>query len=295
MEILNLPAAKKLRFYSDMHIDFYIQNKNSKFDPKTLWYPEVLPEDKETILVLAGDIWHAKKPFTYNNYSWFSTISERFKYVLVVLGNHDFWNGQLPTEYDNFKRYTKERNLNNLILLQNNYVVIGEHKFLGATLWTDYANKDYDTIEEAKKVCNDFKYIRYMNPLFKGVFKKLTVANILEQHRISKNYIFENANKDYPEQKLWVITHHPPTDILITDPHIHKNEYGIITNNFEKEIKDSKIDYWIHGHNHQSGQAKVGNTLIMSNTVGYITKSDTNKELNAEYNPWIEIDLKFGQ
>lgn len=289
MEILKLPAAKKLRFYSDMHLDFYVSPK--KFNSDNLWTPESLEGDSETILVLAGDIWHAKKPFKYSNYSWFSTLSKRFKYILVVLGNHDFWGGQLPTEYANFQRYSKELGLDNLILLQNSQVIIGEHKFLGATLWTDFANNDFNTIEEAQKTSNDLKYIRYIDPNYRGVFKKLLPKHIVEQHRISKNYIFENAHKDYPEQKLWVITHHPPSDVLVTDPYLTEKEYGLVTNNFDDKIKETEIDYWIHGHNHQSGKAKVGNTLVLANTVGYLVATAKNDELNSDYNPWIQLDI----
>lgn len=289
MENLKLPAAKKLRFYSDMHLDFYVNPK--RFNPENLWYPEPLPDDKETILVLAGDIWHAKKPFKYNNFSWFSEISKRFKYILVVLGNHDFWGGQLPTEYTNFERYRKELGIENLILLQNSQVIIGENKFVGATLWTDFANNDFETLEESNKCSNDLKYIRYMDSIYKGVYKRLQNKNIVQQHKISKNYIFENAIKDYPEQKLWVITHHPPSDVLVTNPHLTKSEYGLVTNSFDDKIKDTEIDYWIHGHNHQSGKAKVGKTLVMANTVGYLSQSATNAELNPDYNPWIELDV----
>lgn len=289
MEILKLPAAKKLRFYSDMHLDFYVNPK--RFNPKGLWYPEPLEDDKETILVLAGDIWHAKKPFKYSNFSWFSEIAKRFKYVLVVLGNHDFWGGSLPTEYENFKRYSKDLGIENLFLLQNSQLIIGDNKFVGATLWTDFANNDFSTLEQAKSSSNDLKYIRYIDPNYRGVYKRLLTKHMVEHHRASKNYIFENAFKDYPEQKLWVITHHPPSDVLVTDPHLTKDDYGLVTNKLDDKIKESEIDYWIHGHNHQSGSAKVGNTLVMANTVGYLSQSATNAELNPDYNPWIELDL----
>lgn len=291
METLKLESAKKIRFYSDIHLDFYVNGKN--FKPSQLWEPEVLPDDKESILVLAGDIWHAKKPFKFSNYSWFEKISQRFKYVLVVLGNHDFWNGQLPTEYDNFRKYAKEQSLDNIILLQNSQVVIGEHKFVGATLWTNFKNRDEQTLAQALASSNDFKYIRYIDPRFKGTFKRLTPKNLLEEHTKSKNYIFENAKKDYPEQKLWVITHHPPVDVLVTDPSISEDgdDYGLVTNNYVQEIENSEIDFWIHGHNHQSGSAKVGKTTILANTLGYLSAPQTNEKLNPEFNPWIELEL----
>lgn len=291
METLKLEAAKKIRFYSDMHLDFYADGK--RFNPSQLWEPEVLEDDKESILVLAGDIWHAKKPFKFTNYSWMGKMSSRFKYVLVVLGNHDFWSGQLPTEYDNFNKYAKEQSLDNVILLQNSQVIIGEHKFVGATLWTNFKNSDIETVDNAKNNSNDFKYIRYVDPRYRGTFKRLTPKNLMEEHLRSKNYIFEHAHKDYPEQKLWVITHHPPVPALLDDPDIseHDNVYGLVTNDYTKEIENSEIDYWIHGHNHQSGKATVGKTTILANTLGYASATDTNALLNPDFNPWMELDL----
>ena len=108
---ITLEPSSHYRLFSDMHLDMYVQKK---FQPSQLWEPEVLPEDSESTLILAGDIWHSKKPFAFSNYSWFGKMTQRFKYVLVVLGNHDFWGGTFPTEYKNFERYKNEQKLNNL-------------------------------------------------------------------------------------------------------------------------------------------------------------------------------------
>lgn len=287
--MIYLEPAKFLRFFSDMHQDFYINPK--KFDPNKLWYPEPLPEDKDSILILAGDIWHAKKPFTYSNFSWFKEISTRFKYILVILGNHDFWNGTFPTEYENFERYTKEFDIPNLYLLQDNIIHIGNHKFIGSTLWTNYNEKDIETISLSESISSDLKYMRYRDPLYKSAYKRIKPKNFLEAHNKSIKFIFENAIKDNEEQTLWVITHHPATSALINDPDLDEKTMGLVTSNYDEQIASSPIDYWIHGHNHQSGQAKVGNTTILSNTVGYLSASDSNAILNSQYNPWIQIPL----
>lgn len=60
---MKLPASKYIRIYSDIHLDFDIPTKKFKFD--MLWTPEKLETDTETTLLLAGDIWHADKPFSY--------------------------------------------------------------------------------------------------------------------------------------------------------------------------------------------------------------------------------------
>ena len=289
MNQIILEPAKYLRFYSDIHQDFYINSK--KFQPSQLWYPEPLPEDNESILILAGDIWHAKKPFTFANFSWFKDLSSKFKYILIILGNHDFWGGSFPTEYSNFERYKEQFDIPNLYLLQDSSIIIGEHKFIGSTLWTNYNQKDADTISYSDSISSDLKYIRYIDPLYRGVFKRIKPKHFLEAHNKSINYIFENAIKDNEKQTLWVITHHPPSKSLITDPDLDYLTMGVVANDYDEKIINSDIDFWIHGHNHQSGKKLIGNTTIMANTVGYLSASAENAKLNPDYNPWIQIKL----
>lgn len=290
VNILKLEEAKYFRLFSDMHLDFYANSK--KFNPSQLWEPEVLPEDKDSVLILAGDIWHAKKPFKFSNYSWFSKICSRFKYVLVVLGNHDFWAGSFPTEYSNFERYKKEQNLNNLFLLQDNVIEIGNYKFLGATFWTSLGSRSHDVIEQFNAHNNDLKYIRWIDPRYPNVYKHITFKPFLEAHNKSKNFIFENAVKDYPEQQIVVVTHHPPTNSLANDPHKTEIDFEIDSNNLFEDIKNSEIDYWMHGHHHQSGVELVGNTKIMANTVGYLSSSISKGDYDPGFNPWHQIEMK---
>ncbi len=288
--MIELPEAKYLRFFSDVHQDFHINTK--RFNPLHLWNPDPLDEDKDTILILAGDIWHSKKPFTFSNYSWFKELASKFKYILIVLGNHDFWYGSFPTEYNNFERYKLQFDIPNLYLLQDSSLIIGNNKFIGSTLWTNYNNKDFDTLfYMSSNSSNDFKYIRYIDPKYRGVYKHIKPKQFLEAHNRSINYIFENAIKDNDKQTLWVITHHPPSKALINDPSLDNLIMGYVASDYDNLIKESSIDYWIHGHNHQSGTAKIGNTTIMANTLGYISSHEENALLNSQYNPWIQISL----
>lgn len=286
-ETITLPKAKYLRLFSDMHLDMYVGKK--QFVPESLWYPDPLPEDKESILVLAGDIWHAKKIFSFNNFSWIKEVSSRFQYVFVVLGNHDFWGGQLPSEYDNFKRYKKEQNIENLYLLQNSTILMGDYKFLGTTFWVNYANNP-DFMQDAMNYA-DYRFIRYIDQRFKSTFKKLQPRYVIQEHNLAKNFVFNNAVKDYPEQKLWVISHHPPSFALIDDPGMTEFDASVSANDYDEKIQASDIDVWMHGHNHQSGEALVGKTRIIANTVGYATAPNENAIMNPGYNPWFQLSL----
>lgn len=295
MNTLKLEGAKYWRLYSDMHQDMYVLPKK-RFSPSMLWMPEPLPEDKDTVLILAGDIWHAKKYFKYDNYSWLKDVSSRFKYVLVVLGNHDFWGGKYPDEYAKFNKYKEELEIHNLYLLQDSTLLIGDVKFIGASLWNELDNRNPEFIDEYNEHINDVKYIKWSHPNYPNSFKKWSAKQVIESFTKSRNYIFENAKREYPEQKVFVITHHPPSYALFenykAEPEYiydkHKKLYG---NNLDDLIVNSDIDIWVHGHNHQSGRGKIGNTEIIANVVGYVLAPDENIINNFKYNPWFQEEL----
>jgi len=63
----------KLRILSDIHLECISGQ----------WEPSILPDEKDTILILAGDIWNGLKPFLWaegqsNEIRWMDTMSRRF-------------------------------------------------------------------------------------------------------------------------------------------------------------------------------------------------------------------------
>lgn len=284
MSTIVLPKSQYVRIYSDLHLDFDIPHKN--FDFSMLWTPEELETDKQTTLILAGDLWHAKKPYDFQEQSWLKHISKRFQYVLIVLGNHDFWGGNFPKEYDNYRKAISQQNMDNVYLLQDNIIKIGNNKFIGGTLWTNYLNANTTAMEMAESgLMKDYKYINY------GIAsQRLRAKHLLSAHIKTKNFIFTNAIKEYSEQKIWVITHHLPTIRSIPEKYIDTNrskslyENALYYSDLDAEIKKVQIDYWIHGHTHYYQEYTIGKTIIMSNPRGY-TGEDT------MYNPWHLLEL----
>ena len=49
---------------------------------------------------------------------------------------------------------------------------------------------------------------------------------------------------------------------------------GAFTVELGEYIADSGIDYWIYGHSHRNIKAQIGNTLILSNQLGYISHGE---------------------
>jgi len=268
-----------VRVFSDIHLDFDVPKKNRDLIWESLWRPAALQEDNQTILILAGDLWHSKKYFEFTQRDWLSGVAKNFHAVVVVLGNHDFWDGSLTSEYEYFSNQVKTKCLKNVYLLQNNTVIIDKFKFIGGTLWTDYNNQDYETKNFYKTgLCKDYKFIRYGT-----AYKKLTPDILLKEHYKTKNYIVSNAKKDHKDQKIWVVTHHLPSFLSLNSINKNKIEMGYYASNLHNVIGDGEIDVWVHGHSHESVDYFILNTKIIANPRGYPGE-------NTWFNPWHRVN-----
>lgn len=269
-----------IRVVSDLHLDFDVLAKNSSVE--NLWFPEELPFDDNTILIVAGDIWHAKKPLSYKGFSWLKEISKRFKYIVLVLGNHDFWGGNLNLEYLRYSKFIQENKLENVFLLQNNTIKFENLKIIGGTLWTDYLKGNAICMNLAENgLMNDYKFIKKGNGFF-----KLKAKDLLYEHLKTKQYINENAKKENKEN-LWVITHHLPTIASIPidrGTEEQEIENGLYYSDLEEIIQHNPIDVWVHGHSHNYQYYELYNTKIIANPRGY-------KNEDTGFNPWIVYDL----
>jgi len=271
----SLPAAQHVRIFSDIHLDCDV---TKKFKFEDLWMPEVLPTDKDTVLILAGDLWHAKKPFSYFGQSWMEQISKQFKYVVCVLGNHDLWGGNCPNTYTDFKRKASEQKLDNVFLLQNDTLLMGDIKLVGGTLWTDFMNGDESCMAHAINTMNDYKYTK-----FGDKFNRLKPVYLLNAFNKTKKYIFDHAVKDYEAQQVWVVTHHAPSfqslGIQNNTDHPKKYDNALYASDLDAQIQASDISLWVHGHYHRSLSYHIGKCEIVSNPRGY------SSELTP-YDPW---------
>ena len=230
------------QLYSDMHLEFYTN------------YPFIKP--LAPTLFLAGDIGHYNKTQFKN---FFDYCSPRWKTIVYVLGNHEFYidGNTIDDKYNKYKKFFN--NYNNIYLLNNSFVRIEDINIYGSTLWTQ---PTLDLIS-AKKYFNNFNKIEYMD------IQK--TSNL--QYNSLKNYIENN------KKKTIIISHFPP---------LQKNTSAIKYLNQEKIIKDyfawehlideipnKNIIGWLSGHTHHSYDFNYKNIRLLSNQIGY--KKELNK------------------
>ena len=127
---------------SDLHIEFH----QDVISVKTLLdkYPHLIctkSDPAETVLLLAGDI----GSWFYPNLKLFLTdCSNRYKHVIYILGNHEYYSEKNKTMTDieelaqtEIDEMNKTNEKHNLYFLNKTSVCIDGVKFLGATLWTN--------------------------------------------------------------------------------------------------------------------------------------------------------------
>jgi predicted MPP superfamily phosphohydrolase len=268
---------KFFRVMSDLHLDFdaYYVSRNKKIH-EAIWYPPELPEDPQTVLVIAGDMWSNNQFFKRvagETNSWIEKISKRFHSVVCIFGNHDYWGMNINNAIEKANLALDVLGLLNVYILEDSSVILGDMKFIGATLWTDYKGGDPLVMFDAPKVMGDYKRITFEQD---GVYSKLRVSNILNIHQKSLTFILENTKRDYPEQKVIVVSHMAPSINSVNEMYYgDKNNYfyySALDKYFYEE--EFQCDFWIHGHMHSVSDYEIGRTRVICNPRGYVTEME---------------------
>ena len=242
-----------IRCYNDLH------NNHQIFDIP------VLPHEGDTVLSLAGDIYDRK-----NIMPWVQGFCHRFKAVLIVLGNHDYWNGSYELVIQSIKKYIIEHNLTNVHLLANEFVRIDDIVYFGGTMWTNFNNNDPLT-HLGKSVYRDYKRIRYNN-----YSKKWSTSQAYLEHWNFLAALDQMMRYLSHDEKVVVITHHGPTQMSIGSRYKEPTQQNYIHNGFYvSELSNHIMRYpmiklWHHGHVHEKLDYKwVNGIRVIVNSRGY--------------------------
>lgn len=258
----------KLRIMSDLHLEF---DKTAYSIPKG---------DKDTVLVVAGDIGLGEKPIAVKNFM--KDCSEQFKEVVCIAGNHEFYNGYWP--YSLTKLRKELADFKNVHILEKSSIIIDNVLFIGATLWSDFDNCDVICRMDAKHFMNDFRIIR-TGPANKIWERKLTTNDVHADHIVAKNFIFETLYTASLESELKtvVITHHAPSYMSIAPEFKNSTLNGAYASDLSEEILTSKPNIWIHGHTHASLDYMLGDTRIICNPRGYEAVGQGNPTFDSNF------------
>lgn len=261
----------KIQLMSDLHLEF-----------EPTFRPDNVGSD---VLVLSGDVCVANY-FTRSELSpyydramlfhdFFTHVTNEWDNVVYVAGNHENYHGYIDTTYQVLRNMLQFRNLH---ILDNQYVDIGEVRFVGTTLWTDINRGCPVTENYLRGAMNDFRIIQW-----KKNYRRFTPLDAKSLHTHALYNIVENS-RDH--DKVVVCTHHAPT-FQSVHPKYHSKTY--MNGGYYSELTDfimtrPQIKLWTHGHMHDCFDYEVGTTRVWCNPRGY---NDENP--NFEKNKIVEI------
>lgn len=234
-----------IQYASDLHLEFSQNRDFIKGNPI---------QPKGDILLLAGDI----VPFAVmqKHADFFSYVSDHFKYVYWVPGNHEYYNSDLADRCGTVQEKIKD----NVFLVNNTSVVHEDMQFIFSTMWSKISPAYAWEIDQGM---SDFHVIQYKGKRFSvEVYNQLHAESMLflkktlEQKIIAKNI---------------VVSHHIPT--FQHYPAEYKG--SVLSDAFAVELFDliESIgpDYWIYGHHHSNvSDFTIGKTKLLTNQLGYV-------------------------
>lgn len=235
------------------------------------------PRTDADVVILAGDIARPAEAI-----AWASCFPQP---VLYVIGNHEFYGGNLDGTARELKRLSQGTNVR---VLDCDETVIGGVRFLGATLWTDFMlfgvgeQRDW-AIMQACAFVRDFSRID-LDEAATTRFAPADAAALFGRH-----VSWLEARLAEPFAGLTVaITHHAPSPRSIHPRFAGSPLNACFVSDVEYLLDSQRVGLWIHGHTHDSFDYVVNGTRVICNPRGY-AKNGINE--NAAFDPGLTIAL----
>lgn len=215
---------------------------------------------KVNVTVLAGDCGPRERAF--------DLIEEQIPVdvpCVVVNGNHDYYKSSIEETEERCRE--RVRSLGNRVVhyLQNEYAVIGEVAFLGATLWTDYNlyGTPVKSMDYANERLNDHYLIEFQGRIFQPEHAR-------DFHEVSLAWLRGELTKFNQEGvPTAVVTHHAPSGQSSNLRYVGDPLSPAFCSNLEEFIGEHAPRLWLHGHTHHSVDYTIGTTHVVSNQRGY--------------------------
>lgn len=265
----------KIRVISDIHLEF------GKFDLP------IMEKEEDQVLCISGDLNPVKRLFESDSDSgrsterFFKSLENRFKEVLYVPGNHEYYYGDINESDEKFKNLC---DLYGFHFLQEDRIQIEDVFFIGSTLWANFLNENPSVMAYAKYLMNDFKTIR---DLSSSDFT-FNPKNALLKHKKHLDFILRSLKEIKKNQgsKVVIMTHHAPHYNSIHESYRESQLNGAYYTDLGGLIKEYSPDLWIHGHVHHNCNYQIGKTMVVCNPRGY-----HNYEENFSFNPEFLVEV----
>jgi predicted phosphodiesterase len=231
----------KIRVLSDLHLEFAV------------WTPPAADAD---VVVLAGDIHIGARGLEWAR-EQFPSLP-----VIYVSGNHEFYGGQMQQVSAALRAAAQSLDID---VLDTGELVLDGTRFLGATLWTDFAlygtgPRLLRSMNDARRAISDFRMIRH------GPTGILRPEDAREMHLAQAKWLEGKLAEPFDGPTV-VVTHFLPHRRSI-HPKYEGDEFNPAFASDLAHLVAPPVTLWIHGHTHESFDYVVNGTRVVCNPRG---------------------------
>lgn len=253
----------KLLLLSDLHLEL-----------SPLQLPPTLEFD---VAVLAGDIVNPGHRLA----GWVGATPalRQARAVVAVAGNHEYFDATLQAEAQAMRQAAAAITAPPLHLLECGELRVDGVRFLGCTLWTDFALR-IDTaagpvsdplrgITTASWAMADYRCIGWDDGC--GAARPLTPRDTLRLHRQQRLWLQHKLAEPFAGPTV-VVTHHGPHRGSLAP----RFAADWVSTAYLSELPEAFFEVpalWLHGHTHTSHDHRVGRCRVVCNPRGYQTQA----------------------
>jgi predicted phosphodiesterase len=228
----------RIRVLSDLH------REAAAFDPAPA---------AADVVVLAGDIDNGPAGVEWARAAFDAP-------VLYVAGNHEPYDGEFHATQRALRAAAEGTNIR---VLDCGELVLGGVRFLGCTLWTDFAlNGEAGRTLAVEKYGGwlvDFRAIAWGD-------RRFAVDDSIALHRAHRAWLAARLLAPFAGPTV-VVTHHPPHPGSIAPKFATHPLNPAFVSNLEDLMGRARL--WIHGHTHCAVDYTVRGTRVVCNARGY--------------------------
>ena len=238
----------RIQIFSDLHIDVRPIKKIT------------IPDGVELVIV-AGDTSEG----VLRAFEHLRRIVPMHIPILMVLGNHEYYRRFIPNELELARSHGAAFNIR---VVEAETVFLSGVRFVGATLWSDYAIFGEANQAAVMNACasgmNDHRLIGWQ----KQPWLRFRPQEAALLHQRSRAYLTEILAVPFAGPTV-VVTHHAVHWDSVhprfrTDP-----VTGAFVSDLSALIEAHRPALWVHGHVHHSSDYRIGDTRIVCNPHGY--------------------------
>lgn len=250
----------RLRILSDLHLEH--QNP----------LPDLWDREDYDVIIAAGDL--------HGSCAQAVEILAPFGPSVFVPGNHEHFGHILQ---DNLQTGRALATKTQVSFLARDIVVIDGVRFIGATLWTDYAL--YRTTKHSMVIAgqslDDHRVIKYREA--SGHIARFMPWHTRAEHLADLMFLAQTLAEPFDGHTV-VVTHHLPSNRSIAPRFASSVLNPTFASDLDHIIEQFQPALWVHGHTHNVSDYQIGKTRIVCNPRGYGAQ-------NAVFDPRLTIEI----